>query len=964
MGSMMNAAMMRAAVAAVVLGAVGVAAQEEYGSRLGRREEGRTVYYSSGTPLSMEAISPSLRKWYLPQELSSQYYRQWEYTNYASERYLRYLGPQLEGSYFYDLYGRFLTRGWLVYDWRQVQPAVSNGSGIFKTGQYGGLFGNLVLSHDAKGQHHISIAIGDELRATLTPMTFRKTRFNGIMADYSSDRVSATVLMSRINTPVLGGGQVSTPSFVNNFTNLIGGRTELTVSDGVRIGGTFVNAHNGRITSERFQQNPFAGTLTTGQLESRINRIIVRISDDSPEDFEGGPFLFSTDIEIAAKTGEIDTVLVGSEIGFLPTIEGGVVRDGFRVAEGRGEDGRILIEYVFSDENPDVPDLEELIPDAGLVESIHAVRLRMILSNDYKVEMTSDVQTDNDPRGATPQFRTVARAEGNVKDNSNRRTVVFDYGLPTATQVFGATLQADDIAGFRAYAEANVNHRFIQYPNRQREKHSTTSGIRGKRAAVGWMATLSRSFDPFDFFAEAFGMDAEYDTSPRFVDTFGKVNYADTDEARVRHIYDFVDDNDDNDRKNDLQRRFDDGRVGAERPPGAQPILGAIDEAVFPGLDENNDFIPDFNQNHLPVRPNYIPDYEEPFLRYSVDRPEYLFALDLNNNGWGDRFENDDEPDYPYKRGRRGFNTYLGAAITPEARFTAGVERVRRLSTGERNRTAYGLLAYEQNFPLLGTLTLYDLFKVARDDIPDDLIQWVQRPPVIGTAPASPGFMQEIADPLGMRNAIVNRLWLGFERLRNTGWNAESKMTWQLLRQRDEESLDRNGDLLGQTTRRFGLVAKVERPVEIGRIDLRPRLKQELYMDDTPYLIERFLGAPRAERHDWSGLLSLMARIPFMKRSRIEIGLERFIFRDFVTDEDPVENPASGPGDGDPTGDFDETSFGVQLSNISPYAGYGLMLQMGLRVDRRKIEQFGDRSGIDTNALTFISIQAGLGSRY
>ena len=161
MAAMMNAAMMRAAVAAAVLGAAGVAAQEDYGSRLGRREEGRTVYYSSGTPLRMEAVSPSLRKWYLPQELSSQYYRQWEYTNYASERYLRYLGPQLEGSYFYDLYGRFLTRGWLVYDWRQVQPAVSNGSGIFKTGQFGGLFGNLVLSRDAKGENHISIAIGD-----------------------------------------------------------------------------------------------------------------------------------------------------------------------------------------------------------------------------------------------------------------------------------------------------------------------------------------------------------------------------------------------------------------------------------------------------------------------------------------------------------------------------------------------------------------------------------------------------------------------------------------------------------------------------------------------------------------------------------------------------------------------------------------------------------------------------------
>jgi hypothetical protein len=415
-----------------------------------------------------------------------------------------------------------------------------------------------------------------------------------------------------------------------------------------------------------------------------------------------------------------------------------------------------------------------------------------------------------------------------------------------------------------------------------------------------------------------------------------------------------VDDNDDQDRFPDWQRIHQIGLRGGE-------IGGAgADREVFPGLDENNDFVPDFNQNHLPIRPNFIPDYEEPFLRYSVDRPEYLFALDLNNNGWGDRFENDDEPDYPYKRGHRGFNTYLGTAITPEARFTAGMERVRRLSTGERNHTAYGLLAFEQSFPLLGTVTLYDLFKVARDDIPDDLIQWVQRRPAVGRASLSPGFMQEIADPLGMRNAIVNRLWLGFERLRNTGWNAESKMTWQLLRQRNKAALDRSGGPVERTTRRFGLVAKAERPVEIGRIDLRPRLKQELYMDDTPYLVERFVGAPGAERRDWSGLVSLMARIPFLKRSRIEIGFERFIFRDLLADEDPP----FGPADGDPTGDFDETSLGVQLSNTTPYAGYSLMMQVGLRVDRRRIEQFGDDHGIDTNALTFISIQAGLGSRY
>ena len=108
------------------------------------------------------------------------------------------------------------------------------------------------------------------------------------------------------------------------------------------------------------------------------------------------------------------------------------------------------------------------------------------------------------------------------------------------------------------------------------------------------------------------------------------------------------------------------------------------DEAVFPGLDENGDFISDFNQNNTPVSPNFTPDYEEQFLRHYVDRPEFVFAIDLNNNGWGERFENDDEPDYPYKRDRRGYNAYLGAWVTPELKWMAGQERVRRLSTGEK----------------------------------------------------------------------------------------------------------------------------------------------------------------------------------------------------------------------------------------------------------------------------------------
>ena len=36
-----------------------------------------------------------------------------------------------------------------------------------------------------------------------------------------------------------------------------------------------------------------------------------------------------------------------------------------------------------------------------------------------------------------------------------------------------------------------------------------------------------------------------------------------------------------------------------------------------------------------------------------------MFGIDLNNNGWIDRFEDDDLPDYPYKTDRRGYNALV-----------------------------------------------------------------------------------------------------------------------------------------------------------------------------------------------------------------------------------------------------------------------------------------------------------------
>ena len=122
-------------------------------------------------------------------------------------------------------------------------------------------------------------------------------------------------------------------------------------------------------------------------------------------------------------------------------------------------------------------------------------------------------------------------------------------------------------------------------------------------------------------------MDHAYSTSAFLLNQNGDVNY----DQPAQFLYEFVEDNDDQDRLPDWQR-------------GGQP---GPDFSIFPGWDENNDFVSDFNQNDNRTISNRIPDYDEPFLRYAVDRPEFLFGIDLNNNDWIDRFENDDEPDFP-----------------------------------------------------------------------------------------------------------------------------------------------------------------------------------------------------------------------------------------------------------------------------------------------------------------------------
>jgi len=77
-------------------------------------------------------------------------------------------------------------------------------------------------------------------------------------------------------------------------------------------------------------------------------------------------------------------------------------------------------------------------------------------------------------------------------------------------------------------------------------------------------------------------------------------------------------------------------------------------DGVFPGNDADNDGIADNNKNN-----NDIPDYDEPFLMFDVDRDDFVFGNDYNNNTIPDFREDDMKFDLPYNLDRQGYHVML-----------------------------------------------------------------------------------------------------------------------------------------------------------------------------------------------------------------------------------------------------------------------------------------------------------------
>ena len=788
-----------------------------------------------------DPLIPTLRKWYVPQDLYYIYdWGGYKYTNYAKEPYERYVSTQLEGLGQYDIFGNYITRGWRVYEWRQQQP-LAFGSTVFKDARFGQWFQNLVVASDSKGQFFTSLTVGDKIRTTLTPLTFSRSRFNGVQWDFASDKYEATVLLSRVSEPVRVG-QGSNRVQESDYTNFMGLRGTTQIGDFINLGATLVNSNFGS-SSSNFSENSRAGLLTSSQNSGNVTEIVIRIADDSPGDGSGALF-FSSQMIVDGETMPVN-----------PTIEGGRQREGFLEAL---EEAPILLRY--------------RVPDPLVVQK---VRFAMVLSNDNRVEMTSNLQTNINGQ---PIFLPITRAKGNVRDNTNQRVVRFDYGLPSANQIASVDLVVEDVWGMEVRGEFARNTQFQRYPNINIQKLSNLK--KGEVTADAWFFNATRRTGRWFSYGEAFSMDHDYATRGYITDQNDFVDY----ENQRQNWFEYIDDNDDNDQLVDWPR------FGG----------GGGDNAVFPGLDENNDLITDFNENV-----NLTPDYEEPFLRHYIDPPDFLFGVDMNHNTVVDRFENDEEADYPYNKGHRGWNIYGGGELYPGVNITAGRNREWLIAGEETSEALYLMVSALRDVPGTGKFEVFHVLKFVEDTISDNLLQWVQRPGSIGG-------LQPFDDPLITEDTMVNQSFVGWKYTRGN-LTFMNTLRFDHFKQRGAAA-DRLDD-----SSFIGVINKADYPVEIGRnITLIPRWKN----------IWRKRSQPRTsqlEINELSEIISLSAVFPVLTKSRVEVGVEAILFRNAEAMPDPLPPEYID--------DFIGKVFTLQYTNRVQYQGYSITSNVGFQVN-------------------------------
>ena len=926
------------------------------------------------------------------------------YLNYGRKEYDPYPSV-INARNRYDRLGNYLSRGFNVFTWEFSRPGESNIN--TRTAQYLGWFANLVMLNDSYKGWNYRMTLGEDIRAKFSDLTFSDPRFFGILLDGASSDNRFTLMLSQ-GGDLLGAAKFSTFKATRETSPVLifGGHWETKLGNVLRMGATYFNQHMANTADEN-------GSFLKGDTPYSMlppSFIEVIIEDDSPDDIGRVATVYDVDVVVIGESqgqrvrltsiegdSEYDSSLKiidpvgGAEGGLTIAGEDQVVfrfqmprfnlpdaeaysadPDGFVpgltmksvrfLADVEG-DYRILVrqQHLFFDQRAHQKNVDKVAEgdDRYAPGGRSYVNPFTGLKGDDAIKSLEDVIVENPeafyqwpvvPDPATTQAQpflqykwdlfdpsqvgyTVLRSDGS---GSGRKVVEFDYGIPTGQALYGLDWDLD-FKGLKIKGELATNPQYFLFPV------GSNAGKRFDKQALGYFLTAQKEVGPIEIGGEFFNLDPDY--SGNYDSARGGVAFfsdncfvcPQTQEMSV------MTDNDDND-------QWPDEMINE------LPSAEKSDSGIFPGLDENNDLIPDSDQNF-----NGIPDWTEPILFYDADPPDFIYGIDFNNNGVVDYRENDALPDYPYPRDRQG--THLVATKKGLGRWgkwaSVGYYTMKEPAGGGKAKAIYA--RYEHNFtsPYLGRVRINEDIKQVKDDIRDDVYVWKDvglneripspfphlKGPMIEARDLNSQVFPPDVDPLNMRNSLVNTLFISSTFRQFSNLNVINNIQWIRNSQAEDEFDDGTQQEAGVLST-FTMVNRFDYTINAGNLNIRPMFKH-LFLRKYSSVLEDATGDGRIDSRSIYAPI-IRTRFDLTTKSNLQLGFQGFPFWRH-TSLDRVDD----------SNDFKEWTLVLMMSNRSDHYGYNLASQFGFIRTSREYDDATRASDSFDNSRLFFDIVAG-----
>jgi hypothetical protein len=909
-----------------------------------------------------------------------------DFTNYQNHAF-----PYDDASRtYYGPMGDYLTTGYDLYGWEETRtPGQEYGSGIFKPNEmydhpWEKVYNAVAVMKDGYGDWGFTFLAGDNLIARLSPLTLSMTDFNGARFDLVLSKFKATAMASRVERPhtyqeVPNIWAIEKTHFADDSTLLWGGRLETDLG----LGSLGLNVANSHVYRSTQNGNSLKGVLRPDQ--PVMDFVIVRFSDDSPDDGVGGAHLqyvrFIVNGEVRADIVPLvvsNAAGIRPQVGTLSAATGRFRHVDYTLFPGhrrfyRGRDDVPLFSDYFVRRDHELgEDISAVANLKGIVENfqiesaagmlaadgdkeiafifdvsqepaVDSVEIEVLLGNDYKVDVATLYEVN--ARGRTYHSRYSAtfykpalRSRDNVQDLTNLKQRRFQVGEDTGVFIYSADAHVT-LPGLEVNAEYARSALYSRYPAQESGATMTDASPRYSLKDDAYFVNATHWFESGRLGVEAFSMNPDFTTSYRtFLDeeSFGHTNLLGMLNETV--YWDLVEDNDDGD-------RFPDRRIGN--------IVGFTNDSrdfdldgVHLAQDEDNDGFPDTNRDG-----DQIPDYEEPFLMYDVEPNSFVYGLDRNNNDEPDIREDDGQVDYPYDPDQRGYHFFGQFDLTPQLSFAAGHYSVNEIAGAGRTQSTYALLTLDIRD--IGGRRLFFLennLRRVRDDIRDEFVALDETPvrnmhfsfrgltnrlDTLGTLFALPPLFESrfVPDILHYQNSYVNETYMDL-RLNpistlKVDQKVRARFNWQQGGELYNKIFQQEGRLDFWTS-----VTRVEFARSWGKLKVTPQYKL------------MFLRLRDQERG--TNLLSEIRSIPIL---RVEYPLmQRTSLRAGFQGIGPI--PYRLTDDTADRNSYKQRTAFVTITNRSGYFGYELVTIFGLNKDQRGYDtKFRDTRDFDIATL-------------